>query len=249
MKFSVASEHRQYFQKHLSIEFEGLLTQEQLTTLQTACGATLATRLETRPGRLKDKSADQIFSAGRDLWRSDDQIKKAVTQRLLAEIASELIERKPLRLGYDQFFPFPVQMQNFVSTESPFTDFLQQQPTIKEISCINNILCGLVLCLSGAKGKEILDVAPMNESPTLLIPPVNIFPKIAGHGVFFHPDARLDLYQLLERPSQDYLMIIYTQARSQYTLQESDLNTHALKRLGYVFGDRLSDKLNPIVYR
>jgi hypothetical protein len=249
MKFSVASEHRHYFQKHLSIEFEGLLTQEQLSTLQTACESTLSARLDTRPSRLKDKTADQIFSAGRDLWRSDDQIKKAVTQRILAEIASELIERKPLRLGYDQFFPFPTQIQKLVSIESPFADFLQQQPTIKEISCINGILCGIVLCLSGAKGKEILDVAPMNESQSLLIPPVNIFPKIAGHGVFFHPDARIDLNQLLERPGQDYLMIIYTQARAQYTLQESDLNTHTLKRLGYVFGDRLSDKLNPVVYR
>lgn len=249
MKFSVANEHRHYFQKNLSIEFEGLLTQNQLSALQIACESTLAERLETRPSRVKDKSADQIFLAGRDLWRSDEQIKKTVVQRLLAEIASELIERKPLRLGYDQFYPNPIQAQKLVTITNPFVDFLQQQPTIKEISCINGILCGLMLCLSGAKGKEFLDVAPMEKSPTLLIPPVNIFPKIAGHGVFFHPDARIDLNQLLERPGQDYLMIIYTQATAQYTLQEGDLNTHTLKRLGYVFGDRLSDKLNPIVYR
>lgn len=247
MKFSISNEHRHYFQKKLAIEFEGLLTQEQAKELQTACHETLSARLGTTR-KIKDQSDDQLFLAGHDLWRSQDFIKKIVTQRLLAEIASELIERKPLRLGYDQFFLCPTQTyQGLVA--SPLINFLQQQPTIKEISCINRILCGVMLCLTGAKGKDILDVSHMEDPQSLLIPPVNLFSTVSGNGVFFHPDARIDFQELLKHPGQNYLMIIYTQAVAQYMLQEADPHTHDLKRLGYVFGDRLTDKLNPIVYR
>jgi len=48
---------------------------------------------------------------------------------------------------------------------------------------------------------------------------------------------------------QRYLMLVYTHPTAIYYLEEKDPKTHHLKSLGYVFGDRLNDKLNPIVYR
>lgn len=248
MKFSVASEHRHYFQKQLAIEFEGLLNEDQLNELKTACDATLALRLGTKPRQLKELPADQLFLAGHDLWRTHAFIKKIVTMRMLAEIASELIECKPLRLGYDQFFVAPPKIQHLQSTD-PLTTLLKQQPTIKEVSCLNGILCGVMLCLTNPEINTAVNDPATTSSHTLLIPPVNLFSKVAGHAIFFHPNARIDFPQLLNHSDQTYLMIIYTQAITQYFLNENDPHTHALKRLGYVIGDRLSDRLNPIVYR
>ncbi|QLH36192.1 MAG: hypothetical protein HWD61_08680 [Parachlamydiaceae bacterium] len=45
------------------------------------------------------------------------------------------------------------------------------------------------------------------------------------------------------------MLLAFADFRTVYILNENDPHTHTLKHLGYVFGDKLSDKLNPIVYR
>lgn len=245
MKFSVASEHRNYFQNKQTIEFEALLSSDQTRQLVVAIETVLSKRLNVRTGQLKQQQAETLFLSGHDLWRQNDYIKRIATQPRLAEIASELIEQKKLRLGYDQYFPFPKQ-RIADNVLNPYADLLLKQPTLKDISSVNGLLCGLMLCLNNIENEES---PPENPQGKDLLPPVNLFSKKAGHGVYFSPEARIDFRQLLHHPEQNYLLIVYTQQLSQYILTEADPHTHSLKRLGLVFGDKLTDKLNPIVCR
>lgn len=247
MKFSVASEHRNYFQNKQAIEFENLLNPDQVHQLVAAIESVISERLEVRPGQIKRQLPNALYMAGHDLWRANDYIKRIDTQLRLAEIASELVEKKKLRLGYDQYFPFP-KRQLPGETVDRYTSLLLNQPTLQEISCLNGLLCGLMLCLVDVdEGKSELSPEPPQSND--LFPPINLFSKKAGHGVYFSPEARIDFRQFAHHPEQNYLMIVYTQPMSQYILTEADPHTHTLKSLGLVFGDKLPDKLNPIVCR
>ena len=44
------------------------------------------------------------------------------------------------------------------------------------------------------------------------------------------------------------LMIVYVEEKGIYAYQETDLHTHAFKKLGYGFGDRLRNATHPILY-
>lgn len=233
MKSSVESEHRQYFRKNHRIEFDGLLTPSQVEEINGGLAEALASRLHVKAPRAFFETAEQTFNAGRDLWRHNDVLKKYATSSRLAEIASELIEYKPLRLAYDQFYPslhsnVPLQLSS-----TPYRDLIRQPRSLKEISCVQGILGGLILCLDGD-----------TESTTTAL-----FPAKAGSGVFFSAEAVLDFNELFQEKPHRYWMIVYTHPTSIYLLEEADPQTHELKRAGYVFGDKLSDKLNPIVYR
>lgn len=256
MKYAVASEHRDFYQKQHAIEFESLLSSEHLRQLIAADDTVLAERLGVKPEDVKNQASHKLFMAGRDIWRSDEYLKRFIVHSHLSEIASELIEQKPLRLGYVQFFPGPPRRLNPHSQPDPYAQFLQHQHSLKEVSCLQTVLCGLMLCLSSfgtepeenRKGFNIVEAntASLDQAT---VQPVSVFCKKAGNGIFFTPDVPIDFQQLWEHPGQTYLMIVYTHFVTQYILNENDPHGHALKRLGYVFGDRLSDKLNPIVHR
>ncbi len=49
MKFAITKDHRNFFQKHGWIEFEGLLSDDQLKTANQAIDQALAARLSVTP--------------------------------------------------------------------------------------------------------------------------------------------------------------------------------------------------------
>ncbi len=234
MKLAVNSEHRQYFRKNNHIEFDGLLNPVQLEEINRGLENVLAGRLNVKPQNVFRELPEKTFAAGRDVWRQDETLKKYVINKGLAEIASELIEYKPLRLAYDQFYPSIAHTPS-VLFEGPYRSLIMQPRSLKEISCIQGLLCGLVLCLTGEPETETKEGS--------------IFPRTAGNGTFFNVEAVLDFHELFQEQTHRYLMIVYTHATSMYLLEENDPQTHDLKRQGYVFGDKLLDKLNPLVYR
>ncbi len=229
MRFAVAREHRDFFNKQGTVEFEGLLNAKQLVELVAAVDSTLALRLNIQASELSLQSSNALFMAGRDLWRANNAVKKIVMQRQFAELAIELIHKKTLRLGYDQFFPdgavavLPGDSQNLL-----------------EISCLQGVQCGLMLCLRGAL-TPVEPVEPVEEDCT----PSPLFSRQAGSGVFFNPEAPLNF----QRSVGQYLMIVYTSTSSVYLCKRTDPHANALKQYGYAFGDKLNDKCNPIVYR
>lgn len=231
MKLATDKAHRDYFYKHGVIEFDALFTPDQVREMNVTIDNILCKNLGIRRDQLVRQSPQEIFLHGRDLYREDEALKKHVLHRRLAEIAVELTEARSLRIGYEQLF---VGETKEPLIENVYNQFLHQEGTLQNKSCITPVVCGLMLCLEPATFPEI---------------PPALFPKTAGSGVFFKPDLPFDLTFLSHAQGGRYLLIVYAHPRTVYILNDNDPHTHALKHKGYVFGDKLSDKLNPLIYR
>lgn len=246
MKFSTAKEHRDFFQKHGWIEFEGLVSSDQLNQANQAIDQVLAERLNISPERLRTLSSEKFYLQGRDIWRSNSFLQKFVTQIRFAEIATELIEKKPLRLGYDQFFPARQEI-SFSKEMQVYSHFLEQTASLQTVSCLQGVACGFILSLGGKEGlSSEQDIITEEATPTKGI---DIFPNQPGNIIFFQPHIPIKWDHLYNHLGQKFYLIVYTLASAHYQLEPQDPHTHALKRLGYVFNDKLNDKFNPIIYR
>jgi hypothetical protein len=230
MKFAASSEHRDFFRKNQLIEFEDVINEKQLAALHSAIDAVCAARLSITTKLVDQKTPIELFLNGRDLWRASDAIKSTVASKKLAEVASELFEIKPLRLGYDQLIVAP----------NAYSEPLFSQPqTLEEISSIQGVLGGVMLCL---RGKELANEETISTFTN------DLFSNKAGSGIFFRANTNIDFSQLVNHLGQRYLLIVYTHAVSVY-IHSNDPNASFLKQFGYNFGDKLTDKLHPIVFR
>jgi len=172
----------------------------------------------------KDLQNDPKFESGRDLWRTSAAFKKLATNSQLAEIASELSQVKDLRLGLDQYFP----------AIPPYSAYFQTSPTLSSLCSIQGVVCGLLLCL---------------EAPAASEEPVKFFGTQEGNGVFFLAQTPLALPELLHREGGKYLLIVYVSPNAVYIHEDQDPLRYKFKELGYNYGDKLNDKLNPMVHR
>lgn len=220
MNFAVIGKHRDFFRKQGWIEFEELLSAAQLERLNIEIESVLARRLHLPPPVIPKTAPEKLYANGRDLWRDSPLLKRHFLDKSLAEIASELIEQKPLRFGYDQLLPTAV-----LSYANIFSH------TIQEISCIQHLLCAALLCLSPAEGQVIASL-----------------PQKPGNAVFFAPHSPLPLDQLQALSGGLYLLLTYTTPNAVYCMEKRDPHLHHFKTLGYSYGDRLKDTLNPLVY-
>lgn len=239
MKFAIEGGQRQFFKKHQFLEVEGVLTATQLKELNLEIEKVLEERLNAKPKRAFQELPTKVFTTARDLWRSSDSVKKISLSTQFAEIASDLIEFRPLRFGFDQLYSTVQKPTKDREGFNPYKELALTPRTLKETTCLQGVLCGLMICLSAKSEVENLDE---EEKST-------IFSKEPGNAVFFTPEMVVDFNELFTDETYRYLMIVYTHPTAIYFLEDNDPQTHAFKGLGYVFGDRLSDKLNPIIYR
>jgi hypothetical protein len=240
MKFATAKEHRDFFQKHGWIEFDGFISDEQLALANQAIDQVLAERLKISSDRLGLLSSEKFFLEGRDLWRSNQTLRKLAVQPRFVEISSDLIEKKPLRLGYDQLLPGYIKSEFLAPAQQVYSHFLEQTANLEDVSCLKGVVCGLILALGGKQERVPEKISSDG---------INIFPSQPGRVIFFKPNLLVNWNDLYNHAGQRFYMIVYTQAFAYYQLQPKDPHTHSLKRIGYVFNDKLNDKLNPIVYR
>jgi hypothetical protein len=249
MKFALVKEHLSFFRYHRAIEFQGLLTELQTTELRQSIEKVLKTRIQSSLEKLDIRSPEQKFLAGRDLWRSNALIKQRITQGNFACIAGELMEKKSLRLAYDQLFPNLAHHSHFQREGESYSSLMQGVRTIGEISSIEPIVCGCMISLGGTSEK--LKVYSQVDSPETnsFEPPLHIFPSSGGNALFFHPSFPIDFSQISHFPGVDYILIAYTTLTGSYHFNPIDPNTYSLKSLGYVFGDRLNERWNPVLYR
>ena len=256
MKFSTSKEHRDFFQKQGWIEFEGLISDDQLNSLNQAIEQVLTQRLNVTHSRLRTLSSEKCFLEGHDLWRNHPFLQRFVMQTRFPEIISELIEKRALRLGSDQFFPSLVKTLSPQEDSQIYQKFLDQITPLNGVSCLRGLACGMIISLNGRKkeeekveGEEKHSAFPGKEE---IVPPVegiNIFPTTSGSVIFFQPHSAINWKQLLTSSDRKFYMITYTQHSAYYQLEPQDPHTHTLKRLGYILNDKLNDKLHPIVYR
>lgn len=233
MHFSVIREHREFFRNHQWIECDGVLSGAEQRRLSEGISGVLEERSGVKPSILIKKSHLQDFDLGHDVWRGAPSLKKIILGSSLAEIAGELIEHKPLRFGYDTFFP---DVSKSADDKNAYAAFLQTTPTLAEMSCIQGVVCGAMLCISGR------EAASSDEKMTTL------FSRVPGNAVYFSPDWALPLHEIYQNPSFTYLLVAYVKTNAVYCMQHGDPHLHDFKRLGYNFGDRLKEPFHPIVY-
>lgn len=240
MKFVLASEHRDFFNKQHHIEFEGLISAANLNEVNSSVDNALAENLGITPARLKLQNSQKLYLAGRDLWRNSNPLRKIVLHQKLAEIASELVHLRPLRIGYDQYLQ-GVHHDPLSKDQNNYASLLQKPHALNQTSCLTGVACGLIICISAPKDKT--------ENPEGIGMAQDVFPVSPGNGIYFAPDYPINYPVLRNLQGYRYLQIVYTVSMSQYFLEERDFHTHDLKHLGYVFGDKVNDKLHPFVLR
>ncbi len=234
MKLTTSKEQRDFFQKNGWIEFEEILTEEQLTLMRESIRQVLAKRLRPSSYQFVPSSPENVYAQGHDLWRENSKLQQCISRTKFTEVVVELGGKKPLRLGYDQFFP----EQRAISQTKLYPPFLQQSASLQQISCISNLCCGLMIALTSSAQSE-------GETTS-----ADIFPHQQGRVVFINPLLPIPWNALLTYHSNQQLyMVVYTLSLSHYTLQPEDPHTHQLKRLGYIFNDKLRDSIHPIVLR
>lgn len=86
--------------------------------------------------------------------------------------------------------------------------------------CIQGLVCALFICLDGDN---------------------------TMHAIFAEPFA--DLATLPLDPQKRYFVIGWAEEKAMYRLEPKDPYTHQLKKLGYVFGDRLKEQWHPTLIR
>lgn len=219
MKFTTNKEQRDFFYKNSFVEFADVLTPDQVQSLHGEANKIVAARLKISPRGLAARPPIDQYMQGRDLWRESDPIRKVVCARGLAQLASELLDAKQLRLAYDQFYPAGGELKGNLS--------------LREFSSMQGVIGGAILALTNSE-----------KDPHVL----SVFPAHAGSISFFKPDLVVDFQELSQRHTGEFLMFVYTAATTVYVLQEKDPHTHSLKRLGYGFGDKLAEGWHPTVY-
>jgi hypothetical protein len=223
MRFVLDINHQNFFLKHRYIEFEALLSLEQIALLQQEIDQTIAKRFT----KLSDGSSKDIFQAGYDLWRDNQVIKKIAFKNQFAEIASILFSTDPIRIAFDQY------LATSPGSHQPFTEGL----TLTQTSCAKPLAGALLLRLS----EEPL-VLPYEQ-------PLCPIPKQIGNVLFLSPLLPIHWNLLFSLQNTHLFLIAYAPKRALYHLEKQDPHTHAWKRLGYVFGDALTDSLHPILHR
>lgn len=217
MRIAILDQHLEFFQENGSIAFEDLFIDEEIKTFSNLI-------LEV----YSEKRASSFLDA-RDLWRERDEIKKTIKGRRLAEIASKLTKTTPLRLGYDQYFP-PIDENNI----EMYQQFFSNNISIQEMSSIQGIVCGALICLSKTSNEEMSDTFLPIDPGTLL---------------FVKPDQPINFSEIINNPGSSYYIVVFTSSKALFVLNRQDFGAKKLIELGYDYGDRLKDNLNPIIYR
>lgn len=268
MRAALASEHRDFFRKNHFIEFEELLYRDRRETLNfggkilspgscvernaslskvSEIGHSYQGSKDTEKNsesrtdpcitdldlaqehidqllakRIKKiidtRTPKELFISGRDLFREDPVISKITLNRCLAQTAALLFDVSSIRIGYDQI------LRTTTLNHSPFT----HTSPLQEVSCLQPILGGVIIRL-----------LPDPYPPVFL-------PQKVGNAVFFRPDFSLPWSSFFQTPLQSFLLITYVPKKCLYLLVPEDLHTHALKKLGYGFGDLLRNETHPV---
>lgn len=223
MRFSITADHKEFFKKNQYIEFEAILPLDQIATFQKNAEEIIAKRLHIPKEKLSLKSAPEIYQAGYDLWRESAPIKRITHKHSLAAIASELFETIPLRYGYDQYFAMTQ------CTHSPYA----MPVSLQDVSCLQPLVGALLL--------------PLHDLTS--IPALFPLPLKAGSGLFISPNLPLPWPQLFSTPGLCFFLIAFAANKTLFRADSKDPHAVSLKKLGYVFNDRLNDSLHPIVRR
>jgi hypothetical protein len=110
------------------------------------------------------------------------------------------------------------------------------EPLFPEPFCLQKVSCFQPIC-----GAVFLR---LSDDPT----PPPILPQKAGSTLFVGPNFPIPWSSFLQQTPSSFFLIAYCTDRTVYVLEKRDPHTHALKKLGYGFGDLLEEKTHPIIF-
>lgn len=169
---------------------------------------------------------EDAMKLGHNLFLQMPNYKRLFQLPLLAEIVYELISVKPLRLAYDQLLVAAADTFD----QNSATSFLTPELTLEKRSSVNELVMGVMIALNA---KEAM--IPFSGEP--------------GRVVFFSPETSIPFDFLKDRLADRYLLLAFSSAHAQYLYNDLDPQNHYLKKMGYVYGDKLKDSVSPIVFR
>lgn len=231
MRFTITTGQIAFFKKFGFIEFENLLSEEDIQKIMERIQLKLTQRMKTT---WQDKPLSDTLAAGKDLWREDAYLSQIVCLRRLAQIASEL-SGKSLRLLFDQVLRTP---ENLLGVDPLFAT----PKRLEELGSYHGMSLGLLLKLTESPEKAA-------EYPPNLTEPYPLFPWLKGSGTFITGDRPFRFNPLFSEKGQCYLLIMYGALKTLYMPNPSDPSTPLLKKLGYGSGDALMEQTHPTVFQ
>lgn len=238
MPYSISSDQKYFFQKHGWIQFESLIPAEKSAEFGELLRSTLAQRMGVPKGMLGMNASSKVYSKGRDVWRDHEELRRFSCGGKYAQIAGQLVGKRQLRIAWDQSFLYQGDAYEKKGSKSFFSSM--QGKTLEEISPVQHVEIACLFSFEG-RGSEL---KPLEEGESF-----NPFACGEGEGIFLRPDVPLDFSGLSLREGCVYLLVVYCGNPALYIHSTLDPNTHELKNLDYVFGDSLSQKTHPVVYR
>jgi hypothetical protein len=227
MKFAPAKEHRAFYAQHGWVEFEGLIESEEVEKINHEIDQILYRRMEMTEKFIAKAPAQEVFMHGHDLWRESLPLQRLCCRRSHAQISVDLFGTPLIRLGSDQLFPGAWKS----SSEAPLS--------LLALSSFQDVIGGIVFCLRGGYHHD------RGQIPR----PITPYPCAPGNAIFFPGHIPLELSTLLAAREDRYLMVVYTPQKTLYLRREEDPHNHALKRIGYGFGDHLDNERHPMILR
>ena len=167
----------------------------------------------------------QVLSGSmKDLALSKGKVQEVLFSKKLAQIAFALAGEITLRYGYDMFFRL-------------------SEPPMQLSTAVDPLVIGACIALESGEDSSLPEVAPFtlrNED----------LPRAKGSVLFFSPKVSLSFSPLSRKTgNRSFLLLLYAGAQAQYLYHPEDPHTHDLKRIGYVFGDRLKGESHPFLYQ
>lgn len=222
MRFSLCEAFSKFFVRHQLIEFAEVLSSEEVDLIEKSTKQGLEKALGSKP--LDLASNTDLWMAGRNHYLVDGLMKRALLKSPIGQIAAFLYKKSPIRIAYTQAF---FSLADDIPIKEPFN--------LTEISSVDPMLGGALICFNDSE-----------EKPQELLPDLRRHSK--GHVIFFSSSCPIPFPDLFKQKGLQCLLIGFAPSRIRYKLQPLDLHTHALKKLGYVFGDSIEEKDSLYLY-
>ncbi len=223
MRFAVTTEHRDFLNKNHYIEFEEMLSCEAVAALRNSADSALSKKLRVPAQKLGQLPQEQLFQAGYDLWRDSPEVKKVTQKNSFATIAAELFEVLPLRYAFDQYI---------YTTQRGKPPFLDALP-LGKTSCLHPLAGAVILMLNDLMAALSLFPLPLN----------------AGSALYIAPSLPIPWEDLFAIPDLHLMIIGFGSKDTAFCPDTCDPNAVKLKKLGYVFNERLKEALHPTLLR
>lgn len=111
-----------------------------------------------------------------------------------------------------------------------------------ELSMTRLLRYGFDEVLSSCRFKDECCIQGLEIAMLLYIDPTA---AKSANTIFFFPGLCPDIFE----QAQTWLVFVWANRDAQYILNQKDPYTHELKKLGYVFGDRLKETTHPVLWR